>query len=109
MAGDVVQRRRLGGPGGSAMKPLPSGNSYSIRLTGDLVLIARELGSGSIAEGIRRALRSCSRRDAQPVPLSTLLRSAAFMAAELEEGVSPAFGTVSGRPQRKRPPRPPCG
>ena len=65
-------------------RKIPSGTSYSLRMTPDLYEIARELGSGSVAAGIRRALRSCSRRDAQPVPLSTLLRSAAYMAEDLE-------------------------
>jgi hypothetical protein len=54
-------------------------------MTADLMAIARELGNGSVAEGIRRALRSCARRDAKPVPLSMILRSAAFMAEDLEQ------------------------
>ena len=72
---------------GDAMRgrKIPSGESYAVRLTPDLVLMARELGSGSIAAGIRRAIRSCSQRDAKPVPLSVLLRSAAHMAADLED------------------------
>lgn len=66
-------------------RKIPSGFSYSIRLDPELMDIARELGSGSAAAGIRRALRSCARRDAKPVPLSQLLRSAAFMASDLED------------------------
>ena len=66
-------------------RKIPSGQSYSVRLTPDLMLFARELGSGSIAAGIRRAIRSCSQRSAQPVPLSAMLRSAAHMAADLED------------------------
>jgi hypothetical protein len=66
-------------------RKIPSGESYSVRMTPELMEIARELGSGSVAEGIRRALRSCARRDAKPVPLSMILRSAAFMAEDLEQ------------------------
>lgn len=66
-------------------RKIPSGTSYSIRMTPDLYEIARELGSGSVAAGIRRALRSCSQRAAKPVPLSALLRSAAYMAEDLED------------------------
>ena len=66
-------------------RKIPSGESYAVRLTPDLVQMARDLGSGSIAAGIRRAVRSCSQRNAQPVPLSMLLRSAAHMAADLEQ------------------------
>lgn len=66
-------------------RKIPSGESYSVKLTPDLVLMARELGSGSIAAGIRRSIRSCSQRSAQPVLLSSLLRSAAYMAADLED------------------------
>lgn len=73
------------GGGGMRGRKLPSGESYSIRLTPDLMVMARELGNGSVAEGIRRALRSCHRRGSRPVPLSALLRSAAFMAKDLEE------------------------
>ena len=65
-------------------RKIPSGQSYSIRLAPDLMAIARELGAGSIAEGIRRALRSAARRDAKPVPLSVQLRALAHLAADLE-------------------------
>jgi hypothetical protein len=65
-------------------RKIPSGESYAVRLTPELMLIAKELGAGSVAEGIRRALRSCAKRDAKPVPLSMLLRAAAFMAEDLE-------------------------
>jgi hypothetical protein len=66
-------------------RKIPSGASYSIRLTPELMEIGRELGNGSVAEGIRRALRAAARRDAQPVPLSVQLRAAAIVAADLEE------------------------
>lgn len=63
---------------------VPSGESLSVRLTPDLVAAARELGRGSAAEGIRRALRVATRANVEPPLLSTVLRGAAFQAEELE-------------------------
>lgn len=70
---------------GSTMKgkKIPSGESFSVRLPPELLQVASDLGGGSIAEGIRRALRSCS-KNAPPAPLSQQLRGAALLAAELE-------------------------
>ena len=48
-------------------------------------LIALELGNGNLSQGIRYALRFASKQQAQTARLSTILRSAAVMAARLEE------------------------
>ena len=48
-------------------------------------LIALELGNGNLSQGIRYALRFAAGQQAQTARLSTILRSAAVMAARLEE------------------------
>jgi hypothetical protein len=57
-----------------------------VRLTGQERLIAIELGGGNISQGVRYALRLASKQGAKPAKLSTILRSAAVMAAAIEEG-----------------------
>lgn len=47
-------------------------------------LIALELGNGNLSQGIRFALRFAARQQAKTAKLSTILRSAAVMAARLE-------------------------
>jgi hypothetical protein len=48
-------------------------------------LIALELGNGNLSQGIRFALRLAAKQQAKTAKLSTILRSAAVMAARLEE------------------------
>lgn len=48
-------------------------------------LIALKLGNGNLSQGIRFALRFAARQQAKTAKLSTILRSAAVMAARLEE------------------------
>lgn len=64
---------------------IPSGVSYTLRMTAQEMEAARAIGNGNAAEGIRIALRYCHQRDLRAQPLSSILRSAAFMAKELEE------------------------
>jgi hypothetical protein len=46
---------------------------------------ARALGGGNISMGFRWALRYANDRNMHPIELSTLLRSAAVLAEELEQ------------------------
>ena len=45
---------------------------------------ARTLGNGNISMGVRWAIRYATERKMRPVTLTTLLRSAAVLAAEME-------------------------
>lgn len=65
--------------------PIPSGVSYTLRMTAEEMAAAKRIGNGNAAEGIRVALRYCHERDLKAQPLSSILRSAAWMAKELEE------------------------
>lgn len=55
------------------------------RLTPQDRLIALELGNGNLSQGIRFALRFAARQQVKTAKLSTILRSAAVMAARLEK------------------------
>ena len=55
-----------------------------VRLTGEDRRIAQQLGNGNISQGVRYALRLAADQRAKPARLSTILRSAAVMAAALE-------------------------
>jgi len=46
--------------------------------------VARTLGNGNVSMGVRWAVRFAHDRHMRPVTLTTLLRSAAVLAAELE-------------------------
>jgi hypothetical protein len=48
-------------------------------------LIALELGNGNLSQGIRFALRLAAKEKAKPAKLSTILKSAAVMAAHMEQ------------------------
>ena len=48
-------------------------------------LIALELGNGNLSQGIRFALRLAAKQQAKTAKLSTLLKSAAVMAARIEQ------------------------
>lgn len=71
--------------------------SLNIRMTDEEIAAATELGNGNASHGFRIALRYASGRRIKPVPLSTLLRAAAEMAADLE--TSPKRGA----PRTTRP------
>ena len=58
--------------------------SVQIRVTEEEVAAARAFGNGNASHGYRMALRIATGRKSKPIPLSTLLRAAAEMAAELE-------------------------
>jgi hypothetical protein len=58
--------------------------TVNIRVTEQEVDAARDLGNGNASHGYRMALRIATGRKSKPIPLSTLLRAAAEMAAELE-------------------------
>jgi hypothetical protein len=59
--------------------------SVNIRVTEEEVAAARDFGNGNASHGYRMALRVATGRKSKPIPLSTLLRAAAEMAAELED------------------------
>jgi hypothetical protein len=50
--------------------------------------IALELGNGNLSQGVRFALRYAAKQQARTAKLSTILKSAAVMAARLE-GTAP--------------------
>jgi hypothetical protein len=58
--------------------------TINIRVTEEEVAAARDFGNGNASHGYRMALRIATGRKSKPIPLSTLLRAAAEMAAELE-------------------------
>jgi len=64
----------------SDRKALVSG----VRLIGSDRRIAQQLGNGNISQGVRFALRLAADQNAKPAKLSTILRSAAVMAAAIE-------------------------
>ena len=59
--------------------------TVNIRMSREEIEAARKLGSGNISMGFRQAIRYAMARDMQPVKLSTMLRSAAVMAKDLED------------------------
>jgi len=71
----------------SDRRPKGKGRNFTvnIRMTREEIEQARELGGGNVSMGFRWALRYASDRNMRPVTLSTLLRSAAVLASELEE------------------------
>jgi hypothetical protein len=71
----------------SDRRPKGKGRNFTvnIRMTREEIEQARELGGGNVSMGFRWALRYASDRDMRPMTLTTLLRSAAVLASELEE------------------------
>jgi hypothetical protein len=74
----------------------PNGKSrnftVNVRMSREEIEAARRLGDGNISMGLRWAIRYANGRNMQPIKLSTMLRSAAVLAAELEDvkgGVTP--------------------
>jgi hypothetical protein len=68
------------------------GRTLSITVTDEEVSLARQLGMGNASHGYRLAVRYMAERSIRGIPLSTMLRAAAEMAADLE-----------GRTKRGRP------
>jgi hypothetical protein len=58
--------------------------TVNLRISQEEIDAARELGSGNISMGVRWAIRYASERKMRPIALSTLLRSAAVLAGEME-------------------------
>jgi hypothetical protein len=66
--------------------------TVNVRMSREEIEAARRLGDGNISMGLRWAIRYANGRNMQPIKLSTMLRSAAILAAELEDakgGVTP--------------------
>ena len=59
--------------------------TVNIRMTREEVEAARKLGDGNISMGFRHAIRYACWKNMKPVKLSTMLRSAAVMAQNLED------------------------
>lgn len=68
-------------------QPSGKGRNYTvnIRMTREEIEAARKLGDGNISMGFRHAIRYACWKDMKPVKLSTMLRSAAVMAQNLED------------------------
>ena len=58
--------------------------TVNLRMSQEEIDVARQLGNGNVSMGVRWAVRFATDRDMRPVTLTTLLRSAAVLAAELE-------------------------
>jgi hypothetical protein len=66
--------------------------TVNVRMSREEIEAARRLGDGNISMGLRWAIRYANGRNMQPIKLSTMLRSAAVLAAEMEDvkgGVTP--------------------
>jgi len=59
--------------------------TVNIRMSREEIEAARRLGDGNISMGFRQAIRYACWKEMQPVKLSTMLRSAAVMAQNLED------------------------
>jgi len=68
-------------------RPVNKGRNLTvnIRMSREEVEAARKLGGGNISQGFRHAIRYATERDMKPVTLTTLLRSAAVLAQDLED------------------------
>ena len=71
----------------SPRTPTQRGRNFTvnIRMSREEIEAARKLGSGNISQGFRQAIRYAMNRDMRPIQLSTMLRSAAVMAKDLED------------------------
>ena len=58
--------------------------TVNLRISQEEIDAARTLGNGNISMGVRWAIRYATERRMRPVSLTTLLRSAAVLAAEME-------------------------
>lgn len=70
----------------SDRRPKGKGRNFTvnIRMSREEIEKARQLGAGNVSMGFRWALRYATDRQMKPVTLTTLLRSAAVLAGELE-------------------------
>jgi hypothetical protein len=66
---------------------IPSGVSYTLRLTPAEMQAARRIGRGNAADGIRTALRICNDREIEQQPVSTILRSIAATVVGMEQEI----------------------
>lgn len=85
-------------------KPRPRNRTLNIRVTEQEIELARQIGNGNASHGYRLAVRWMGERSIRGIPLSTMLRAAAEMAAELERapkrGAPPKEGEAGGRSSR---------
>jgi hypothetical protein len=58
--------------------------TLNIRVTDEEIALARRIGNGNASHGYRLAVRWMADRSIKGIPLSTMLRAAAEMAADLE-------------------------
>jgi len=58
--------------------------TLNIRVTDEEIAMARQIGNGNASHGYRLAIRWMADRSISGIPLSTMLRAAAEMAADLE-------------------------
>lgn len=68
-------------------QPSGKGRNYTvnIRMSREEIEAARKLGDGNISMGFRQAIRYACWKNMKPIKLSTMLRSAAVMAQNLED------------------------
>ena len=68
-------------------RPNGKGRNFTvnIRMSREEIEAARKLGDGNISMGFRHAIRYACWKDMRPIKLSTMLRGAAVMAAEMEQ------------------------
>lgn len=59
--------------------------TVNIRMSREEIEAARKLGDGNISMGFRHAIRYACWKEMTPITLSTMLRSAAVMAKDLED------------------------
>jgi len=59
--------------------------TVNIRMSREEIEAARRLGGGNISQGFRQAIRYATERDLKPIKLTTMLRSAAVLAQDLED------------------------
>jgi hypothetical protein len=59
--------------------------TVNIRMSREEIEAARKLGDGNISMGFRQAIRYACWKEMKPITLSTMLRSAAVMAQNLED------------------------
>ena len=71
----------------SDRQPSGKGRNYTvnIRMSREEIEAARKLGDGNISMGFRQAIRYACWKNMKPIKLSTMLRSAAVMAQNLED------------------------
>ena len=71
----------------SDRSPKGKGRNFTvnIRMSREEIEAARKLGGGNISQGFRQAIRYACWKKMRPVKLSTMLRSAAVLAADMEE------------------------